>query len=623
LNFFEHQELARRNTRVLVLLYALAVAAVTAAVTAVLAAGYLYLRSRDPLAEVTLAAVPPALWWGAALGTLGVILAVSAVQILRLGGGGEAVARMAGAREVPPGTRDPLERRLRNVVEEMAIAAGVRVPKVYVMPGESAINAFAAGTEPSNAVVAVTRGTLETLTRDELQGVIGHEFSHILHGDMRLNLRMLGVLAGIVFIGAAGGFLMRGAAYGGGRRQGAAAAVAMGLALFVVGYAGLFFARLIKSAVARQREFLADAASVQYTRNPQGIAGALDQIRASARGTLIENRHAEDMSHMYFGDSVRLRLTTLFATHPPVEERIRRVDPGFVPERYRAGRAQPGAPDEGDERRRQAAKALLVAAAASGRSQRADDASQAWGRTPQASAALVGEVDAGKVQAAQRLLDALPADLREAVREPAGARAAVLELVSRRPGAGRLPPALRLPMLDVALPALKRLDEAERAEFLASVEGVIRADRRVSLHEFVLLTMLRAQLAPSARPPVARAALAARRREALVLLTLISHASGNEPRAAFAAGAAQLGFHDAEWPGREALSLESVQAALESLRSLAPLAKARLVQGLFAAATADDTIRLGEAELLRMAGAVLECPLPPLLDPPGPANSPS
>jgi hypothetical protein len=223
----------------------------------------------------------------------------------------------------------------------------------------------------------------------------------------------------------------------------------------------------------------------------------------------------------------------------------------------------------------------------------------------------VGELDAGKVQAAQRLLDALPADLREALREPAGARAAVLELVSRRPGAGRLPPALRLPMLDVALPALKRLDEAARAEFLASVEGVIRADRRVSLHEFVLLAMLRAQLAPARRPALARATLAARRREALVLVTLIAHASGNEPREAFRAGAGQLGLADAEVVGRDAISLESVQASLEALRDLAPLAKARLVQGLFAAATADGKIRLGEAELLRLAGAVLDCPLPP------------
>ncbi|HJS39284.1 MAG TPA: M48 family metallopeptidase, partial [Burkholderiales bacterium] len=351
MDFFQHQELARRNTRVLVLLYALAVAAVVAAVTVVLAGGYLYAIAGERPEPVTLADVPPALWWGGALGTLALILAVTVIRTLRLGGGGEAVARMAGAEEVSPETRDPLERRLLNVVEEMAIAAGVRVPRAFVMAGEGGINAFAAGTEVSNAVVAVTRGTLETLNRDELQGVIGHEFSHILHGDMRLNLRMLGVLAGIVFIGAIGEFAMRSAGRAGGRREGAAVVVAAGIALFLIGYLGLFFARLIKSAVARQREFLADASSVQYTRNPEGIAGALDQIRASARGTLIANRYAEDMSHMYFGESVKEGLASLFATHPPIEERIRRVHPGFVPSRYRADRAPPALPGEDDERR--------------------------------------------------------------------------------------------------------------------------------------------------------------------------------------------------------------------------------------------------------------------------------
>ncbi len=611
MNFFEHQELARRNTRVLVLLYALAVVAVAAAVSAVAAGAWLVAQAQHAPVPPTLAAVPASLWWGAALGTLAVILTVTAVQTLRLGSGGETVARMAGGQEVTPETHDPLERRLLNVVEEMAIASGVRVPKVYVLPGEPAINAFAAGSDPSNAVVAVTRGTLETLNRDELQGVIGHEFSHLLHGDMRLNLRMMGVLAGIVFLGALGAFVMRGAGHAGGRRQGAAAVLAVGLGLFVVGYTGLFFARLIKSAVARQREFLADASSVQYTRNPEGLAGALDQVGASGRGTLIANRFAEDMSHMYFGDSVRLRLASLYATHPPLEERIRRVLPGFDPARYRASRVEPAAAEAGDDRRRQAAAALLATMAAASRGQRADDTSQAWGHTPQAAAALVGQVDPGKVQVAQRLLDALPADMRTALREPAGAREVVLQMVSRRPGAGRLPPALRLPVLDMALPALKRMDDAERGSFLASVEGVVRADRRLTLHEFVLLAMLRSQLAPKPRVAAVRASLAARRSAATVLLTLIALASGNEPREAFEAGAAQLGFAGAELPGRETLTLEAVQGSLDALRDLSPADQQRLVAGLFAAATADGRIRLGEAELLRLVGAVLECPLPP------------
>jgi Zn-dependent protease with chaperone function len=596
LNFFEHQELARRNTRVLVLLYALAVAAVVAAVTAVLAGAYLYARAAKSPVPLSLADVPPALWWGGALGTLALILLVTVVQSLRLGAGGEAVAKMAGAQPVPAGTRDPLERRLLNVVEEMAIAAGVRVPKVFVMAGEPGINAFAAGTDVSNAVVAVTRGTLETLNRDELQGVIGHEFSHILHGDMRLNIRMIGVLAGIVFIGSLGYFILRSAGRGGGRRQGAAPVFAVGLGLAIVGYTGLFFARLIKAAVARQREFLADASSVQYTRNPDGIAGALDQIRASARGTLIQGRSAEELSHMYFGDSVKLWLSGIFATHPPVDERIRRVHPGFEPTQYRAHRAPAAQADADDTRRRKAAEGVLAATALAA----------------QSGAGLVGKLDGGNVDRAQQLVDRLPAGLREALHTPPGARAAVLGLVQPRDGAAPLAAELHLPLVDLALPALKELDEAGRKEFLAAVERAIRADQRVSLHEFVLLTLLRHQLAPGA-PAAGRKRIEALRDEALALLSLIAYAGGGDAAAAFGAGVAELGLRDAQLLPRENITPEAAGAALDGLRGLAPLAKALLVKAMFAVAAADGKLGLGQTELLRLTGAVLDCPLPPLV----------
>ncbi|HEU4644515.1 MAG TPA: M48 family metallopeptidase [Burkholderiales bacterium] len=588
MNFFEHQEAARRNTRVLVLLYALAVAAVVAAVTAVAAFAWLYTRGVQEAQTV-----PPELLWGAALGTLGVILLVSLAQTLRLGAGGEKVAEMAGARPVPPETRDPLERRLLNVVEEMAIAAGTRVPKAYVLPGESAINAFAAGTDVSNAVVAVTRGTLESLTRDELQGVIGHEFSHILHGDMRLNLRLMGVLAGIVFIGAIGQFVMRGAGRSGGRREGAAAVLAAGLALFVIGYTGLFFARLIKSAVARQREFLADASSVQYTRNPEGIAGALDQIRASGRGTRIGNRYAEDMSHMYFGESVRQRLQGLFATHPPIEERIRRVHPSFEAPQYRSRRGAVLAASEDDTRRRKAAEGLLATAVIAA----------------QAGADLVGKLDADKVAHAQRLIDGLPASVREALERPEGARAAVLGLLDPASATARQPRAEHLPLVDLALPALKLLDPAGRAEFVGQFEAAARADARVSLREYVLLTLLRDQLLPRA-PAATDAHLSSLRAQSALFLSLIARAGRAEPAPAFRAGAGRIGLAEGELAGLEALTPEALDAALEALRTLAPLEKARLVNAMFAAAGVDGAIQVAEAELLRLAGAVLDCPLP-------------
>src|SRR4051794_19198969 len=368
----------------MVVLFLLAVAAVVAAVDSVVAV--IYLANLDDKAAPV---VPQSVYvWGAIM-TAGAIFVVSLIHIARLGGGGAAVAAVAGARPLGPNATDPLERRLVNIVEEMAIASGVRVPQVYVMDNESGINAFAAGWDVSGAVVAVTRGALDTLNRDELQGIVGHEFSHILNGDMRLNIRMLGVLAGIVFIGSVGAFGMRSAGEADDIRA-AAALFVIGLSLFIVGYVGLVFGRVIKAAVSRQREFLADASSVQFTRNPDGIAGALDQIRASGAGTLIKSRYAEEMSHMFFGQSIKMRLAGLFDTHPPLEERIRRVNPRFQLTPYRKGReAADAAKGEAPE------GAAGFAAAPAGR--RSADNGTNWGRSAAESAQLVGSVTPAKL----------------------------------------------------------------------------------------------------------------------------------------------------------------------------------------------------------------------------------
>ena len=305
---------------------------------------------------------------------------------------------------------------------------------------------------------------------------------------------------------------------------------------------------------------------------------------------------------MYFGESVKLWLSGIFATHPPLDERIRRVHPGFAVSQYRSRRA-PAAPQADDARRRKAAEGVLATAVLG---------SQAWGRTPQASAELVGTLDADKVGRAQRLLDTLPETQREALHHPQKAKAAVLDLLRPRVEGPRPDVALHLPLVDLALPALKMLGETERKEFLAAVEGVIRADQRVSLHEFVLLTLLRHQLAPAAPVPGGKR-IEALRDESLALLSLIAHAGHADAAAAFNAGIAQLGLRDAALLPRDRITPEAAGEALDRLRGLAPLAKALLVKAMFAVATFDGTIRLGEAELLRVTGAVLDCPLPPLV----------
>ena len=656
MTFFEQQHQARRNTHVMIFFYALAVVGVVLAVDAVIGITYVLALSElgTPAAAskgyiAMLLAIPnPVYVWGA-VGTVAVILTASLIQIGKLSEGGAVVAQMMGARRVDPATRDRLERRLLNVVEEMAIASGTRVPAVYVMDDESGINAFAAGYNISDTIIAVTRGTLETLNRDELQGVIGHEFSHIVNGDMALNIRMMGVLAGIVFIGSIGGFILR--TLSSSEERSGIALFVLGVLLFSIGYIGLFFARLIKASASREREFLADASSVQFTRNPDGIAGALDQIRTSTCGTLIANRYAEDASHMFFGQGISVWMDGLFATHPPLDERIRRVHPRFERSGYRKVRPAPGA-DAGGETAPAAAAGFAsgVAPAAQVAGARGSDTGYAWGRSTRESVALVGTLNPQNVDFAQRMLSALPAGLRQRLQNADDAAAVIVALLLgpagrvrdeqlaavRAAGAVRLADlaaeratqiqglnlACHVPVIDLALPALKSAAAESRAEFLKALEAVIYADRRVSLHEFVVLTLVRAQFTPRPRQAAPNfKSIAAVRPDAHMVLSLIAHAGCRrgpdeaiELGAAFRAGAREMGLPDAFALSREAMQLEAAGAALERLRDLAPLPKAVLVKGLFAAATADGTIRIVESELLRMVAAVLDCPLPPLLE---------
>jgi hypothetical protein len=338
---------------------------------------------------------------------------------------------------------------------------------------------------------------------------------------------------------------------------------------------------------------------------------------------------------MFFGESIKLRFGSLFETHPPLEERIRRVRPGFQPSAYRTRR--PALAD--------------APAVAQQQGRRVGDAAARWGRSPSESASLVGTLDAGKIDFAARLLASLPPPLRESLRQPDGARAALIALLlapaeevaqqqmqaleAAAPGplaalvraslvhTRRLGPAYHLPVIDLALPAIKSAPEAARKELIAGLEAVIRADRRVSLHEFVVLTMVRDQLAPKAGPAAFPSQkLSDLKAEAAIALTLIALAGASADamgsrhagvQAALSAGAKEMGIAEPA-PPAAAFSLEAASGALEALKRLAPLQKALLVKGLFAAVTADGTIRIAEAELMRLAGAVLDCPLPPLLE---------
>jgi len=640
--FFEQQARARRSTSYLVVLFALAVAGVVLAVNLVVPLAF-YLLTRGLV-------VPSPLTYALlTLITLAVIGLRTLVGVVQMRGGGDAVARLAGGVRVERGTRDADERRLLNVVDEMAIASGVAVPHVYLLRGERGINAFAAGYSPHEAVLAVTEGATRTLTRDELQAVVAHEFSHILNGDMRLSVQMIGVLAGILFIGEIGTVLLR-ARVGDDRRGGGAVGL-VGAALLVIGYAGLFFGRLIKAAISRQREFLADAASVQFTRNADGMAGALATISAEPGGSLVANRRAETLSHMFFANGVSLWFGSLFATHPPLLERIARIDRRFDPIAYLTRRrphaAEPPEPD------RTLAPPVRAGAIRTGAplgapaaTSLADSSAATESRTGRVATVLgsVGRVTPAHVQYASAVLENLPAAVNDALAGGDGAAALLLALalsddelarkqqlalleadgadaLARRADvlANRLrglAVETRLPIVALAGPSLRRLDPDARQALSRRLQAVVDADDRITLEEAVLLTLARRHLAPAAgrNVPVRFRSIREVRDDARLVLSLLAHAGAGDTAAAFARGAAvlELGADTRALP-RDAMEFAKIGDAFERLVMLAPFVKGRLLEACVETIVADAMVSVVEAETLRSVAAALDCPVPPLL----------
>ncbi|HSW12324.1 MAG TPA: M48 family metallopeptidase [Solimonas sp.] len=633
MNFFEHQAQARRNSQRLVLMFLLAVAAVVGGLMALV---LLILRlgtegDPQPLGAFAAANVEVLGW--TAMATVLVIGLASLFKTLSLGSGGSNVALGLGGEAVPPETRDPKLRRLRNVVEEMAIASGVPVPAIYWLPQEAGINAFAAGYTPADAAVAVTRGALDKLTRDELQGVIGHEFSHILNGDMRLNIRMMGLLFGILVIAIAGRKLMRLSLEADDARA-VAAGVAGGLAMTLVGYIGYFFGQLIRAGVSRHREYLADASAVQFTRQTQGIAGALKKLAGVDKGAKLDNAGREDVSHMLFGDGIGY--SALFATHPPLVERIRQLDPGFVPSSLKAMAAawnDPGFSVMDDDVPGSAVSALAAP--------ESEIAFPAGGIGRQ-----VGTPTDGDLQLAAIVLDSLPLPLCTLARDPAAAPRLVCALLLDTDPAMRPPqfeaiagdqgaafrdavlkiapqleslhPSQRLPLASLAFPALRRLPPAEITRLLRSIGRLVQADGRISLFEYCLGRLLRQQLGdllqPAAARPIGSVALDRLQAPIRVVFTALAqhgHASEREARAAFLAGVhtllprATLAYEPAsDWHG-------PLDRALLQLETLAPMAKELLLEGLVKVLGHDGRVSVAEAELLRVICGALRCPLPP------------
>ncbi|HEY7819346.1 MAG TPA: M48 family metallopeptidase, partial [Vicinamibacteria bacterium] len=570
-----------------------------------------------------------------------VVAAGSLYKIWRLSDGGHTVARLLGGRPVDPNTTDPSERRLLNVVEEMAIAAGLPVPTVYLLDKEEGINAFAAGFTPQDAVLGVTRGTVALLNREELQGVVAHEFSHIFNGDMTLNLRLMGVLHGILVIALIGYFILRSTlrASSSSRKGGAAvlALPVLGITLIGIGYIGVFFGRVIKSAVSRQREFLADASAVQFTRNAHGVAGALKKIGGLDQGSLVMSPHAEQASHFFFSDGklgkVRMALAgathfAFLATHPPLAERIRRVD-----------RSWNGAYPKVER----VALTDIEPKRASG----GGGAPELFAALPAQLTALIGTLNQAHLDYSQKLLAGIPDRVRTAVHDPSGARAVVLALLTSRAPEARTKQLLelaasddvlarettdlvaqlessareiRLPLVDLALPTLRRLSPAQYQAFMRHVDSFVRADRQIDLFEYTLTHILKRHLEPvfsRTRPPtVEYYALSALRKECAVLLSAVAHAGHKDAesaRRAFEQGARELDGLPLSLVALEQAGLTSVRDALAKLEKLSPKLKKDVMRAFIASSAFDSTVTASEGEVLRAIADSLGLPMPPFL----------
>jgi len=623
-DFFREQDVARRNARLLTLLFVAAVMALIL-LTNMLLAGFLILDSGSGASH----GQQTMLRWRSFLQVGGVITAIIGAVVMvnwiNFARGGQQIASALGGRLIQPGTDDPMERRASNIVQEMALAANMPVPPIYILDEEQGINAFAAGTQHSNAVVAVTRGALNTLTRDELQGVIGHEFSHILNGDMRLSIRLAAMLRGITFIGDVGSLLLRSASRqrssSSSKNDGRAVALVMGLGLYVIGLLGGLMAGLIKSAISKQKEYLADASSVQFTRNPDGIGDALKVIGGHSAGTFVETARAEELSHLFFGQ-VKHRLWSGFATHPPIEKRIRRVDPDWDGQFTDVTQRRASTDLTADEKRTAAefpqSAGVASIAAVTGAVNAITAARPDPNAVAETSLAATLIADTRDPFGAMALLLALVwepthAATQSQLIEDSGIRGLLAATQQSSEAVRALDAGRRLQMIELCLPALRGLSAPQYTRFRALLLGLISADGKTRLEEWCLFQMVRHYLDPEfmrVRPTKPRhSELRAVRGPLATALGTLAHLTEQDTARAFSRGADTLGLALA-LPATESLDVQTFSEAVTTLADCYPLLKVSILKAMAAVARDDGMVSGAELALVKAMAMVMDCPVP-------------
>ncbi|MEE4193329.1 MAG: M48 family metallopeptidase [Halieaceae bacterium] len=658
MDFYAAQDHARRSSRWLLLWFIVAVLLLIG-ITNVLIAMLIYFlgATTAPMAgeEAVRGFIAAFSWETFTFVCLGVVATIFLVVLFKwaqLSAGGKAVAERLGGQRILPHTDDPSQRRCLNVVEEMALAAGMPVPPVYVLAGERGINAFAAGVSPADAVIGVTQGSLENFNREQLQGVVAHEFSHILNGDMRLNIRLAALLKGITFIGDVGEVVVR----GGRSHRGSLStrsknrlppqAMAIGIALWLIGLLGGIFAGLIKAAVSRQRELLADASAVQFTRNPQGVADALKVIGGYPAGTNLLEPRATELSHIFFGQINQL--WQLARTHPPLPDRIRRIEPHWDGQYIKVDPDKSYRGTTRDQQRREAEQAEKAEAR---RRQAA-----VLGATVAAGAALGGAAAGSIEESGSSAPDAdfdstaagastIPTDLAEQARDPFGAHAVVygllladgfevqeaqyalieasgvrgLAITTRQlqPAIAGLAPVLRLSLLELALPALKCMSAQQYQGFKDTLLKITRADNQVDLYEWCLYQVVRHYLDPeflqvTPSKPRHRKPVHVRQEYRTVVSVLAWHGHQDEDdrKAAFHRGVESVGLYNLTLQPMEECGVAEFSRAVNKLADCYPLLKPRLLKGMAKCAAHDGELTPEEVEILVAVAAVMDCPVP-------------
>ena len=650
MNFFEHQDRSRRTTHWLVVLYVLTVAAIMAAVY--FAAAWCWYFARLTEVESSFVSQPefrlwdPDLFWTVTASVAAVILFGTIYKWIQLSQGGRVVAEMLGGRLIPVNTDDPEEKQLLNVVEEMAIASGTAVPPVYLLNHENGINAFAAGFSTRDAVIGVTRGCLKTLTRDQLQGVIAHEFSHILNGDMGLSLRLIGILHGILLLALTGESILRlsgrssaSSSSRSSRNKGSASLVMVfaGLSLLLIGWIGVFFGRVIKSAVSRQRESLADASAVQFTRYPEGLAGALKKIGGFAFGSQLAHPKAEQASHLYFSEGIHFRfLAGLFATHPPLEERIKKLDPQFNGVFPKVDyQVQP--------------ESLLKQLKKPASAKPPEPEAVLAGLSAREFVAQAGLIQEANLAYAASLLDEIPELLKENARDPVGARAVIfallldcndpavketqLQQISHHDNflvylrlkqiadeVEKTNVSLRLPLIDLSLAALASLSLKQYETFRQTTEQVIMADGKIHYFELALKLVLfhhldsrfgivKAEEKKAADDKTLEAA-------GIDILSLMAHVGHKDQARAGAAFRAALPMWktglERAIADLEALDAVRIEQALNFLKPVSFKRKEQLLTACLEVVCYDRQVLTEEIEMIRAVADTLDSPLPPV-----------